>query len=146
MTRAIEILLAEDDPGDVRLTREALKTSKLALRLSVVENGEEALSFLRREGKFKDAPRPDLIMLDLNMPRCDGREVLRAVKTSPELRSIPVCVVTTSENAKDINDAYALGVNCYVTKPIDLDQFMRVVQAIESFWMTIVKLPTRSSR
>lgn len=146
MTRAIEVLLAEDDPADVRLTREALKSSKLSVRLSVVENGEEALAFLRREGPYKDAPRPDLIMLDLNMPRCDGREVLRAVKTDPDLRSIPVCVVTTSDNSRDINDAYQLGVNCYVTKPIDLDQFMRVVQAIESFWMTIVKLPTRSSR
>ncbi len=139
--RAAEFLLVEDNPGDVRLTREALRESKLANHLSVVNDGVEAIAFLRREGKYADAPRPDLILLDLNLPRKSGREVLAEIKADPSLKRIPVVVITSSEAEQDILATYNLHVNCYVTKPVDLDQFVKVVHSIETFWLTIVKLP-----
>jgi two-component system, chemotaxis family, response regulator Rcp1 len=138
----IDILLVEDNPGDVRLTREALKEGKVANVLHVAADGVEALAFLRREGRFTDAVRPDLILLDLNLPRKDGREVLEEIKRDPDLRSIPVVVLTTSQAEEDILRAYRLRANCYVTKPVDLDQFIKVVHSIEDFWLTIVKLPS----
>lgn len=139
--KQIDILLVEDDESDIELTQEALSESKLALRLHIVTDGEQALHFLRREGKYENAPRPDLMILDLNLPRIDGREVLREVKGDKALRSIPVCVVTTSDAEVDVLKSYGLGANCYVTKPLGLDQFIRVIRAIEDFWLTIVKLP-----
>ena len=140
--RPVEILLVEDNPGDVRLTQEALADAKVCNNLHVAGNGIEALAFLRREGTYADAPRPDLILLDLNLPKKDGREVLADVKADPSLRSIPVVVLTTSQAEEDILKAYSLNANCYITKPVDLGQFMRVVKSIESFWLTIVKLPS----
>lgn len=137
----VEVLLVEDNPGDVRLTREALKEGKVRNNLSVVSDGVEALAFLRREGRYAGAPRPDVILLDLNLPRKDGREVLQEVKADPALRSIPVVILTTSDAERDIAQAYALHANCYIKKPVDLDQFITVVQSIENFWFTIVKLP-----
>jgi two-component system, chemotaxis family, response regulator Rcp1 len=139
--RPIEILLVEDSPGDVRLTVESLKDSKVRNNLSVVHDGIEAMSFLRAEGGFADAPRPDLILLDLNLPKKDGREVLAEIKNDPVLRRIPVVILTTSKAEEDILKTYALHANCYITKPVNLDQFMKVVRAIEDFWLTIVKLP-----
>lgn len=139
--RPIEILLVEDSPGDVRLTIEALKDAKVSNNLSIVGDGVEALAFLRRAGRHADAPRPDLVLLDLNLPRKDGREVLAEMKGSPDLRRIPVVVLTTSEAEQDILATYDLHANCYITKPVDLDQFITVVQSIEDFWLTIVKLP-----
>jgi two-component system, chemotaxis family, response regulator Rcp1 len=141
LTRPIEVLLVEDNPGDVRLTREALKEGKVRNNLYVVSDGTEALSFLRREGDHAGAVRPDLILLDLNLPRMDGRQVLEEIKGDPELRMIPVVILTSSQAEQDILKAYDLHANCYVTKPVDLDQFITVVQSIESFWFTIVKLP-----
>ncbi len=138
----IEILLVDDDPGDVRLTVEALKQTKMHTNLSFARDGIEALAFLRRQGKFADAPCPDIIFLDLNMPRKDGREVLSEIKQDPDLRQIPVVVLTTSADEEDIMRSYHLHANCYVTKPVDLQQFMKVVSSIESFWFTVVKLPT----
>ncbi|HEX6908931.1 MAG TPA: response regulator [Longimicrobium sp.] len=140
----IEVLLVEDNPGDVRLTREALKEGKVCNNLSVVPDGVEAMAFLRRQGPYADAPRPDVILLDLNLPKKDGREVLEEVKSDAELRSIPVVVLTTSEAERDIARAYALHANCYITKPVDLDQFITVVKSIEDFWFSIVKLPEGS--
>ena len=137
----IEILLVEDNPGDVRLTREALRDGKVKNNLSVAEDGVEALAFLRRAGKYANAPRPDLILLDLNLPRLSGREVLEQIKQDPELQSIPVVILTTSQAEQDIVKAYQLNANCYVTKPVDLDQFITVVRSIEDFWFTVVKLP-----
>jgi CheY-like chemotaxis protein len=142
----IEVLLVEDNPGDVRLTREALKEGKVCNNLSVVADGVQAMAFLRREGPYAAAPRPDVILLDLNLPRKDGREVLEEVKGDPELRSIPVVVLTTSEAERDIARAYALHANCYITKPVDLDQFITVVRSIEDFWFSIVKLPQEGPR
>ena len=139
----IEILLVEDNPGDVRLTIEALREGKVYNRLSAAADGVEALAFLRREGKYAEAPRPDVILLDLNLPRKDGREVLGEIKTDPELMSIPVVVLTTSKAEEDILRSYALHANCYVTKPVDLEQFIRVVKSIEDFWFSIVRLPNR---
>ncbi|HEY6896292.1 MAG TPA: response regulator [Rhodocyclaceae bacterium] len=139
--RPAEFLLVEDNPGDVRLTREALAESKLRNNLSVVGDGVEALAFLRREGKYADAPRPDVILLDLNLPRMGGREVLAEIKADPSLRRIPVVVVTSSEAEQDVLASYDLHVNCYVNKPVDLDQFIKVVRSIGTFWLTIVKLP-----
>jgi len=133
----IEILLVEDNPADVRLTREALREGKVRNNLSVARDGEEALAFLRREGEV----RPDLILLDLNLPRRDGREVLKEIKTDPRLMSIPVVVLTTSAAEADIVKSYALHANCYITKPVDLEQFITVVKSIDDFWLTIVKLP-----
>ncbi|HEX2208573.1 MAG TPA: response regulator [Longimicrobium sp.] len=140
-SQPIEVLLVEDNPGDVRLTREALRDGKVHNNLSVAPDGVEALAFLRREGKYADAPRPDVILLDLNLPRKDGREVLEEIKADPSLRNIPVVILTSSEAERDIAQAYALHANCYVTKPVDLDQFITVVKSIEDFWFSIVKLP-----
>ncbi len=139
--RAIEVLLVEDNPGDVRLTVEALKDGKVRNRLSVASDGVEALAFLRREGKYADAPRPDAILLDLNLPRKDGREVLAEIKSDEDIRRIPVVVLTTSSSDQDILRSYELHANCYVTKPVDLDRFIEVVRGIEDFWLTVVKLP-----
>ncbi|HEX9445543.1 MAG TPA: response regulator [Candidatus Binatia bacterium] len=136
-----KILLVEDNPGDVRLTMEALKEGKILNDVSVVEDGVEALAFLRREGKYADALKPDLILLDLNLPKKDGREVLQEIKGDDDLKKIPVVVLTTSAAERDILRAYNLHANCYITKPVDLEQFIRVVQVIEDFWLTIVKLP-----
>ncbi len=140
--RSAEFLLVEDNPGDVRLTREALLESKVRNNLSVAEDGEEALKFLRRESPYGNAPRPDIILLDLNLPKKDGREVLSEIKSDPALRRIPVVVITSSEAEQDILQTYDLHVNCYVTKPVDLDQFIKVVRSIEDFWLTIVRLPS----
>lgn len=139
--RPVEFLLVEDNPGDVRLTREALNESKLSNNLSVVGDGIEAMAFLRREGRYADAPRPDVVLLDLNLPKKSGREVLAEIKADPVLRRIPVVVITSSEAEQDIFATYDLHVNCYVTKPVDLEQFIKVVRSIENFWVTIVKLP-----
>ena len=139
--RPVEILLVEDNPGDVRLTREALREGKVRNNLSVASDGVEAVAYLRREGEHAHAVRPDLILLDLNLPRMDGREVLAEIKADPSLRNIPVVVLTSSQAEEDIVRAYDLHANCYVTKPVDLDQFIRVVESIEDFWFSIVKLP-----
>ncbi|HEY2989218.1 MAG TPA: response regulator [Candidatus Binatia bacterium] len=136
-----KILLVEDNPGDVRLTKEALKEGKILNEVSVVEDGVEALAFLRREGCYGEAATPDLILLDLNLPKKDGREVLEEIKGDAELKKIPVVVLTTSAAERDILKAYNLHANCYITKPVDLEQFIKVVQLIEDFWLTIVKLP-----
>ena len=137
----IEILLVEDSPGDVLLTRETLKDAKVLNHLSVVGDGEEAMAFLRRDAPHTDAPRPDLILLDLNLPKKDGREVLAEIKGDSQLRRIPVVVLTTSAAEQDIAKSYDLHANCYITKPVDLDQWITVVNSIENFWLTIVKLP-----
>lgn len=137
----IEILLVEDNPGDVRLTKEALKDSKLLNRLSIVGDGIEAMAFLRREGEYADVPRPDLVLLDLNLPKKDGRTVLKEIKEDPILKRIPVVILTTSLSEQDIIKTYDLHANCYINKPVDLDQFINVVKSIESFWFSIVKLP-----
>ena len=139
--KCIQVLMVEDDPGDVDLTKEALKDSKLSMRIAVVEDGEQAVKYLRRQKPYENAPRPDLILLDLNLPKMDGREVLKEIKCDPDLRTIPICVMTTSEAQADIQRAYGLGANCYVTKPLDLDQFIKVVHHVEAFWLTVVKLP-----
>jgi len=141
--RPIEILLVEDNAGDVRLAREGLRECKLLNNLSVAEDGVKAMAFLRRQGEYAQAARPDLIMLDLNLPRKDGREVLKEIKEDDELKRIPVVILTTSKAEEDIVKSYSLHANCYVTKPLAIDQFITVVQAIESFWFTIVKLPPR---
>jgi chemotaxis family two-component system response regulator Rcp1 len=139
--RPIEILLVEDNPGDVRLTIEALKESKVRNNMSVASDGAEALAFLRCEGIHKGAPRPDIILLDLNLPKKDGREVLAEIKQDSELKRIPVVILTTSKAEEDILRTYNLHANCYITKPVNLTQFMQVVKAIEDFWFMIVKLP-----
>ncbi len=135
--RPIQILLVEDSPGDVRLTEEILRDAKIANDLHVVNDGEQAMDFLRST----DAPRPDVMMLDLNLPRKDGREVLAELKGDPELRRIPVIVLTTSSADQDVLRSYDLNANCYITKPIDLDEFISVVRSIETFWLSIVRLP-----
>jgi len=140
--RPAEFLLVEDNPGDVRLTCEALTESKVKNNLSVVSDGLEALAFLRREEKYANAPRPDVILLDLNLPKKNGLEVLEEIKADPSLKRIPVVIITSSEAEQDILKTYDLHVNCYVNKPVDLEQFIKVVQSIESFWLTIVKLPS----
>jgi chemotaxis family two-component system response regulator Rcp1 len=137
----IEILLVEDNPGDVRLTKEALRDGKIYNNLYVARDGVEAMAFLRKTGQYAQAPRPDLILLDLNLPRKDGHEVLAEVKTDETLRRIPVVILTTSQAEEDIIKTYDLHVNCYITKPVDLDQFVKIVKSIEDFWLTIVKLP-----
>ena len=139
--KKIEILLVEDNPGDVRLTMEALKDGKVLNDLSVVGDGMEALVFLNQEGPYANAPCPDLILLDLNLPKKDGREVLMEIKNHEHLKHIPVVVLTTSSADKDILGAYELHANCYITKPVDFVQFTKVVKSIEDFWLTIVKLP-----
>jgi two-component system, chemotaxis family, response regulator Rcp1 len=140
----VEILLVEDNAADVRLTEEALREGKVHNRLSVARDGVEALAFLRREGDFAQAPRPDLILLDLNLPRKDGREVLAEVKADAGLRVIPVVVLTTSSAHADVLCSYSLHANCYITKPVDLEQLVTVVKAIDDFWLTVVRLPTES--
>jgi len=139
----VEILLVEDNPGDVRLAREGLSECKIRNNLHVVDDGVKALAFLRRQDGYAKAPRPDLVLLDLNLPRKDGREVLREVKEDESLRTIPVVVLTTSKAEEDILKSYSLHANCYVTKPMGLQQFLDVVRSIEDFWFTIVKLPPR---
>ena len=141
MGRAAEVLLVEDSPGDVRLTREALKEGKVRNNLSVVNDGVEAMEFLRRQGPYADAPRPDIVLLDLNMPRKDGREVLAEMKSDDDLKRIPVVILTTSEAEQDILKTYELHANCYLTKPVDLEQFISIVKSVEDFWLTIVQLP-----
>lgn len=138
----IDVLLVEDNPGDVRLTVEALKESKFYVNLHVARDGVEAVEFLKREGQFADSHRPDLILLDLNLPKKDGREVLAEIKADPDLKRIPVVILTTSQAEEDILRTYNLHANCYVTKPVDLDQFIKVVQSIKEFWLTIVRLPS----
>lgn len=141
ISQAIHILLVEDNPGDIRLTKEVLKEGKIRNDLSVVTDGEEALLFLKKVGKYKDAKSPDIILLDLNLPKKDGRQVLAEIKTDPTLMLIPVIVLTTSSAEKDILNMYAIHANCYITKPVDFDQFINVVRSIENFWLSIVKLP-----
>jgi two-component system, chemotaxis family, response regulator Rcp1 len=141
-----DLLLVEDNPGDVRLITEALRINKLPINLHVVRNGVDAMLFLRREGQYVDPPRPDLIVLDLNLPRKDGREVLAEIKADPDLQRIPVIILTSSQAEEDILKVYSLNGNCYVTKPMEFDHFMRVVKAIEVFWLTIVKLPSDDKR
>jgi CheY-like chemotaxis protein len=138
---AIQILLVEDNPGDVRLTEEALKDSKVHIRLDVVMDGVEAMDYLRRAGKYANAARPDIILLDLNLPRKDGRTVLAEIKEDELLRRIPVVILTTSDDEHDILRSYDLHANCYITKPLDLRQFATIVKTIENFWFQIVKLP-----
>jgi len=141
--RSIEILLVEDNPADVRLTREVLKDSKIRNNLSVVSDGVEAMAFLRKDGKYGNSFRPDLILLDLNMPRKDGREVLAEVKSDPDLRRIPVVILTSSKAEEDIMKVYDYHANCYINKPVDLDDFINIVKVIEGFWLTIVELPPK---
>ena len=136
-----EILLVEDNPGDVLLTQEAFREGRLAHRLSVVEDGEDAMHFLRQEGRHADAPRPDLILLDLNLPKKDGRELLAEVKGDPVLRHIPVIVLTTSDAEQDVWRAYKLHANCYLTKPVQMDDFLNKIRSVEDFWLTVVRLP-----
>jgi CheY-like chemotaxis protein len=142
--RVVDILLVEDNPGDVRLIVEGLRERTVRHNLHVVHDGVEALEFLRRKGHFVDAVRPDLILLDLNLPRMDGREVLGEVKSDPDLKTIPVVVLTTSRAEQDILQSYQLHANCYVTKPVDLEEFLEVIRSIEEFWLTTVTLPHRS--
>lgn len=141
LCRPVEILLIEDNPGEVRLTREALKIARVRCNLTVAQDGEEALSFLYRRGKHFNASRPDLIILDLNLPKKDGLAVLAEVKSDPHLRSIPIVVMTTSEAEEDIRGSYDLHANCYITKPVDLEGFIQVIRSIEMFWLQMVKLP-----
>jgi chemotaxis family two-component system response regulator Rcp1 len=140
--QAINILLVEDNPGDVRLTVEALKEGKVRNRLHIARDGMEAMDFLHREGNYSDMPRPDLILLDLNLPKKDGHEVLAEIKEDPLLKSIPVVVLTGSKAGEDILKTYNLHANCYITKPVDWEQFVTVVKSINDFWLTIVKLPS----
>jgi CheY-like chemotaxis protein len=146
MVRPAEILLVEDNPGDVRLTKEALKDAKVLNRLQVAKDGVEALAFLKRQGKHAKAVRPDLILLDLNLPKKDGREVLAEIKEDPELRRIPVVILTMSKAEEDIVKTYDLHANCYITKPVDLERFIEVVRAVEDFWLAVVKLPPNGTR
>lgn len=139
--KPVEILLVEDNPGDQRLTREALREGKIRNNLSIVDDGEAAVDFLNRKGEYGAVPRPDLILLDLNLPKKDGREVLRIIKSSENLRRIPVVVLTTSQAEEDILKAYNLNANCYITKPVDFEQFFNVIKAIEDFWLAVVKFP-----
>ena len=139
--KPIEILMADDNQGDVRLALEALKGAKVKNNIHVVEDGMEAMAFLRKEGKYAKMPRPDIFLLDLNMPKKDGREVLAELKADPELKCIPVVILTVSQAEEDIIKSYNLHANCYISKPVDLDQFIKIVKSLEDFWFTIVKLP-----
>jgi two-component system, chemotaxis family, response regulator Rcp1 len=141
--RPVEILLVEDSPSDAELTLEALHDAKVRNHLSVVEDGVQAMAFLRREGEYGRAPRPDLIMLDLNLPRKDGREVLAEIKSDDSLKTIPVVVLTTSRAEQDVLRAYHLHANCYITKPVDFEQFLDMVRSVESFWLFVVTLPPK---
>ena len=141
MRNVVRVLLVEDDPGDIELTKASLDASKLSLDIAVVGDGEKAMAYLRRQGEYANALPPDVVLLDLNMPRMDGREVIKAIKNDPVLRSIPVVILTTSDADNDIAAAYASGANCYVSKPMGLQQFSKVVNAVGDFWFTIVKLP-----
>ncbi|HLJ52414.1 MAG TPA: response regulator [Rhizomicrobium sp.] len=143
-SRPIEILLVEDNPGDARLTQEALREGKIRNNLHHARDGVEALAFLRREGEYAKAPKPDLVLLDLNLPRKDGREVLAEMKQDSRLRTIPVVVLTTSEAENDIVRSYELHANCYITKPVGLEQFISIVREIETFWLAVVTLPTHT--
>jgi CheY-like chemotaxis protein len=142
--RSIEILLVEDNPADIRLTTEALKEQKMYNNLNVVTDGVEAMAYLRKEGKYSGAKRPDLILLDLNLPKKDGREVLKDIKTDDSLKLIPVVVLTVSKSEEDILRSYNLHANCYITKPVDLEQFLKVAKSVQEFWFTMVKLPPKS--
>ena len=139
--KPIDILLVEDNPGDARLAKESLKDSKIRNNLDIVGDGEEAMKYLNKEGKYSDVSRPDLILLDLNLPKKDGREVLKEIKEHEDFKRIPVVILTMSKSEEDILKSYNLHANCFITKPIDLDQFIKVVKSIEDFWLTIVKLP-----
>ena len=139
---AIQVLLVEDNPGDVRLTREAFKDAKVHLQMHVVNDGFEAIEFVNRRGEYENCPRPDLILLDLNLPRKDGRDVLAEIKSDPALKSIPVVILTTSASDVDIERSYLLHANCYISKPVDLDGFLTVVRSIDNFWFSVVKLPS----
>ena len=141
----MRILMVEDNPGDVRLTKEALKEGKVFSNLHTVKDGVEAMEFLRREGKYSSVPRPDIILLDLNLPKKDGREVLQDIKNDNELKRIPVVVLTTSKAEEDVLRTYNLHANCYVTKPVDLEKFIVVVKSIDVFWLTVVTLPPNGS-
>jgi two-component system, chemotaxis family, response regulator Rcp1 len=138
---AFEVLLVEDSPGDVRLTQEAFKDAKMLINLHVAWDGAEAMAFLRREGDKSDTPRPDLILLDLNLPKKSGREVLKEIKEDPALMSIPIVILTTSASEEDVLRSYLLHANCYITKPVDLPGFLKVVRSIDNFWLSVVKLP-----
>ena len=142
IARPFEILLVEDSTSDVELTREGLKDGKVWHNLSVAKDGVEAMDFLHRKGKYSDAPQPDIILLDLNMPRKNGREVLAELKEDSALNHIPVVVLTTSQDEQDVLKSYQLHANCYITKPVDLDQFVSIINALEDFWLTVVKLPS----
>lgn len=141
--RSMEILLVEDNPGDARLTQEAFKEGMDTNNLNIVQDGEEAISFLRKKGKYSDAPRPDIILLDLNLPKKDGREVLAEIKEDQDLKRIPVVVLTTSKAEEDIFKTYNLHANCYVSKPVELNEFFDVIKSIERFWLTFVQLPPK---
>lgn len=141
MDKSIDILLVEDNPADVRLTQEAFKETTIPNRLHVVRDGAEALAFLDQTGRYTNAPRPDMILLDLNLPKKDGREVLSLIKQTPEIRRIPVVILTTSKEEEDIAHTYDHHANCYITKPADLDEFLNVVKSIETFWLSVVQLP-----
>lgn len=141
MAKTVEILLVEDNPADARLTQEAFREGPVSSRLNVVGDGEEAMAYLRHEGKYEGAARPDVVLLDLNLPKKDGREVLAEIKEDPSLKRIPVVVLTTSEDQKDILRSYNLRANCYVTKPADLDQFLDAVRSIQDFWLRTARLP-----
>jgi CheY-like chemotaxis protein len=141
--KVIEILLVEDNPGDARLTQEAFRDSKVANNLHVVSDGALAMEFLRRQGPYAKAPRPDIVLLDLNLPKMDGRQVLAAMKSDPALKSIPTVVLTTSEAEQDIAQSYQLHANCYLTKPVDLEKFLKIIRCIEDFWLSFVKLPSK---
>ena len=141
----IEVLLVEDSPGDVRLTREAFRDAKVPIHLHVATDGAHAMAFLNREGEHANAPRPDLVLLDLNLPKKDGREVLQEIKESPTLKSIPVVILTTSSSEADILKSYRLHANCYITKPVGLEGFLTVVKSIDNFWLSVVKLPHEAS-
>ena len=144
MHRTVEILLIEDNPADIRLTVEALKDSKVANRVNYVFSGEDAMAYLRKQGKYADAVRPDIVLLDLNLPKKKGGEVLSEIKTDAELKRIPVVILTSSKAEEDIIKTYDLHANCYISKPVDINQFIRIVHVIEDFWFTIVKLPMKA--
>jgi len=142
--RPVEILLVEDSPSDARLTMEALKEGRLLNSVHHVDNGEDAMAFLRREGEYENAPRPDVVLLDINLPRKSGLEVLGETKADPALRSIPIVILSTSKHEKDVFTAYGLNANCYITKPVDLEKFIEVVKFVDHFWVNIVTLPPKS--